>query len=560
MTIAAGQLDSSTISGRLRQRLSELGVVVVLLKPSGECELIGPRRREHELIFGSQIFTNITRAKLRELSHSVGHPTVIWPGLTLVPIGPNQGIATFKPTSNDTTVIAAALLSQDLLHSEQFSRICDAVGIDLQAAVARFDQEVLFSNMEAERLAQVITWMDRDAADLGWRLHELHDLSWELAGTYEELSLLYKLSMSMVVDHPPQAFLEQACHEMREVVGLRWLAIQPSPTEHGFANLKVPVCVDNQSRINADDVRRLGPKLIERMHDRIEPVILDDARVLGIDGMDRVAHSLLLTPLHIEGQPLGLLYGADKIDPGSGLSTVDSKLCASLGSSLSIYLKNVLLYDDMHSMFLGTLHALSTTIDAKDSYTHGHSERVALVGKQLAKAAGLDDHTVERIYLSGLVHDVGKIGVPEAVLTKPGRLTKEEFDLIKKHPEIGARILEGIRQMEDLIPGVLYHHEAWDGGGYPHGLAGRDIPLFGRVLALADAFDAMSSDRTYRNAMPMHKVLDEVRRCSGKQFDPDLADIFVGLDFSAYQEMIEQHKNRINKQEKEELVSSPEVP
>ena len=164
-----------------------------------------------------------------------------------------------------------------------------------------------------------------------------------------------------------------------------------------------------------------------------------------------------------------------------------------------------------------------------------------MMSRQLAQAAGLDDDTVERVYLSGLVHDVGKIGVPEAVLTKPGKLTKEEFELVKKHPETGARILQGIRQMNDLIPGVLHHHESWDGSGYPHGLAGRDIPLFGRIIGLADAFDAMSSDRTYRNAMPMHQTLDEVRRCSGKQFDPDLADVFVGLDFEPYLNLIEKH-------------------
>jgi len=269
--------------------------------------------------------------------------------------------------------------------------------------------------------------------------------------------------------------------------------------------------------------------------------VLDDARVLGIPGLEHHAQNLLITPLHVEGKQLGILYGAGNNDQGSGFSTIDSKLCASLGSSLSIYLKNLLLFEDMHSMFLGTLHALSITIDAKDSYTQGHSERVALISKQLAKAAGLDDPTVERIYLSALVHDVGKIGVPEAVLTKPGKLTNEEYGLVKKHPETGARILEGIRQMQDLIPGVMHHHESWDGRGYPDGLAGHDIPLFGRIIGLADAFDAMSSDRTYRNAMPMNKVLDEVRRCSGTQFDPELVEIFLTLDFTQYLDMIEQH-------------------
>ncbi len=543
MTQVIGHPDPSAFSGRLRQRLAELGAAVVSINHNGQCKLIGPYRWEHELIVGSAPFVAAVRSLRKELFDSTGRWMNLWPGLTLVPM---HTTATREHAGNHpgtAPVLAALLLGEKVLDSEQFSRVCDARETDLRAAISKFDTDALMSDHESERLAQVIGWMARDAADLGWRLHELHDLSWELAGSYEELSLLYKLSTSMVVDHPPQDFLEQACAEMREVVGLRWLAIQLSTTEPGFEDLSVPVCVDSQSSYDLVGIRKIGLQLIEAMGGRTEPVILDDARVLGIPGLEKFAHSLLVTPLHVDGKPLGLLYGADKIDAGSGFSTVDSKLCASLGSSLSIYLKNVLLYEDMHSMFIGTLHALSTTIDAKDSYTQGHSERVALMSRQLAEAAGLDSHTVQRVYLSGLVHDVGKIGVPEAVLTKPGKLTKEEYDLVKMHPETGARILEGIRQMQDLIPGVLHHHESWDGRGYPFGLAGMDIPLFGRILGLADAFDAMSSDRTYRQAMPMHKVLDEVRRCSGKQFDPELADIFVKLDFTPYLNMIEEHHN-----------------
>jgi HD-GYP domain-containing protein (c-di-GMP phosphodiesterase class II) len=535
-----GHPDTSASSGRLRQRLAELGAAVLSFGPGGKATLIGSARWEHTLVVGSPMFAAAVCSRWGELSQQSGRPVNLWPGLVLVPMYPVSNRKVNGDTQTDT-VTAAMLLGTDFLGSEQLCRLCDTSGMDLRATAAKFDADALMSEGESHRLAQVIGWMVRDADDLGWRLHELHDLSWELAGSYEELSLLYKLSTSMVVDRPPQAFLEEACAEMCEVVGLRWLAIQLSQDEPGFTDLPVPVCVDRLSSFDEAGIRALGPRLTEALGNRTDPTILDDARVLGIPGLERFAHSLLVTPLHIDGKPLGLLYGADKIEAGSGLSTVDSKLCTSLGSSLSIYLKNVLLYEDMHSMFIGTLHALSTTIDAKDSYTQGHSERVALMSRQLAEAAGLDKHTVERVYLSGMVHDVGKIGVPEAVLTKPGKLTKEEYDLVKMHPETGARILEGIRQMKDLIPGVLHHHESWDGRGYPHGLSGLDIPLFGRIIGLADAFDAMSSDRTYRNAMPMHKVLDEVRRCSGKQFDPELADIFVGLDFAPYLDMIERH-------------------
>lgn len=536
-------LDTSAVSGRLRQRLDELGVTLVSLCVDGGARILGPGRWEHRLIVGSPVFASAVRSHWDRLAGGPKSSVDLWPGLSLVPLCPGAGGGFGGGGSGGDRLTVALILDCELPKSEQFQRVCDTSQTDIRAAVTKLNPEGLISHREARRLAQVIGWMARDAHDLGWRLNELHDLSWELAGAYEELSLLYKLSTSMVVDHPPQSFLADACAEIREVVGLRWLAIQLSPTEPGFADLSVPVCIVDNTELDASLIREMGPRLIEAIGGRTEPTIVDDARSLGVPGLERIANSLLVTPLHVDGKLLGLLYGADKIGPGSSLSTVDSKLCASLGSSLSIYLKNVLLYEDMQSMFLGTLHALSTTIDAKDSYTQGHSERVALMSRQLAQGIGLDEQTVERVYLSGLVHDVGKIGVPEAVLTKPGKLTNEEYELVKKHPETGARILEGIRQMHDLIPGVLHHHESWDGSGYPHGLKGPAIPLFGRIIGLADAFDAMSSDRTYRAAMPMSRVLDEVRRCSGKQFDPDMTDVFIGLNFEPYLDMIREHRH-----------------
>jgi HD-GYP domain-containing protein (c-di-GMP phosphodiesterase class II) len=150
---------------------------------------------------------------------------------------------------------------------------------------------------------------------------------------------------------------------------------------------------------------------------------------------------------------------------------------------------------------------------------------------------------VERVRIAGLVHDIGKIGVPEEVLRKPGKLTDEEFEMMKAHPAIGHHILQDIPQLADVLPGVLHHHERYDGRGYPHGLAGEDIPLMARIIALADSFDAMSSTRTYRAAMSRETVLTEIRRCAGAQFDPELAERFVKLDFRAYDEAAARHKS-----------------
>ena len=192
-------------------------------------------------------------------------------------------------------------------------------------------------------------------------------------------------------------------------------------------------------------------------------------------------------------------------------------------------------------LFVGSIRALLAAVEAKEPYTRGHSERVAHVAAQLAAAIGLPEKQVELYRVTGLVHDIGKIGVAEAVLRKPGRLEPEEFEQIKLHPEIGYRILRDVAAMHDAIPGVLHHHEKWDGKGYPHGLSGEQIPLIARVLALADSFDAMSSNRSYRSALPREKVLAEIARCAGTQFDPKLAPIFVGLDLTSFDELLATH-------------------
>jgi HD-GYP domain-containing protein (c-di-GMP phosphodiesterase class II) len=149
--------------------------------------------------------------------------------------------------------------------------------------------------------------------------------------------------------------------------------------------------------------------------------------------------------------------------------------------------------------------------------------------------------------MAGLLHDVGKIGVPEAVLQKPGKLEPEEFEQMKKHPAIGARILADIKQVKDILPGVLHHHERYDGKGYPAGLAGENIPLVGRIICLADCFDAMTSNRTYRKALPLEVALTEIRRCSGTQFDPRLAEAFLKTGSEQFRELLKDHQEQTKK-------------
>ncbi len=169
---------------------------------------------------------------------------------------------------------------------------------------------------------------------------------------------------------------------------------------------------------------------------------------------------------------------------------------------------------------LGALRAMSSAMDIRDPYTFGHSQRVATLARELARLLGLDESASQEIYLAGMLHDIGKIGIPDAVLLKQSRLSEAEYAVIKNHPEIGYRIVEGIRHLHFALPGILHHHERWDGQGYPHGLRAESIPVMARILAVADAYDAMTSSRAYRRAMTARQALQAITAGSGIQWDP----------------------------------------
>ena len=182
-----------------------------------------------------------------------------------------------------------------------------------------------------------------------------------------------------------------------------------------------------------------------------------------------------------------------------------------------------------HDMFEQTAEALASAIDAKDPYTNGHSRRVAEYSLKIAKAAGKSEEECERVYFAALLHDVGKIGVPSSIINKKGRLTDEEFEQIKRHPILGGQILSTIKQSPWLSIGARYHHERYGGRGYPEGLKGEEIPEIARIIAVADAYDAMTSNRSYRNAIPQHIVREEIVKGMGTQFDPEFSKAMLHM-------------------------------
>ncbi len=187
----------------------------------------------------------------------------------------------------------------------------------------------------------------------------------------------------------------------------------------------------------------------------------------------------------------------------------------------------ITLEDQFHALFREAVRSIISALEAKDPYTHGHSLRVSEYALLIGEALKLSKEELLNLELGALLHDVGKIGTPEHILLKPGRLTKEEFEIMKKHPVGSAEILSHIELLKDVVPIVKYHQERMDGLGYPDGLKGDQIPLLSRIVYIADAFDAMTSDRPYRKALPVQQAYDELLRCAGDQFDPQLAALFM---------------------------------
>jgi HD-GYP domain-containing protein (c-di-GMP phosphodiesterase class II) len=239
-------------------------------------------------------------------------------------------------------------------------------------------------------------------------------------------------------------------------------------------------------------------------------------------------------PLVVEKKHVGMFLGLNKA--GKDFDSFDVGLMNAVANQTSVFLENSRMYAQLRDLLMGVLHSLTDSIDAKDPYTCGHSRRVAKISRRLAQARGLPPERVQHIYLAGLLHDVGKIGVPEAVLLKEGRLTDEEYESIKQHPGIGAKILRRIPHLTPIVSGVLTHHERPDGTGYPDGLTHSQIPIEGLIIGLSDCWDAMTTHRTYRRALGLEEARSELRRCAGTQFDATLVEIFLSWDLESLTE------------------------
>ncbi|WP_394121097.1 HD domain-containing phosphohydrolase [Planococcus donghaensis] len=244
-----------------------------------------------------------------------------------------------------------------------------------------------------------------------------------------------------------------------------------------------------------------------------------------------VTKSMITVPLAVKGKVLGALQLLNKKDIAF-FSEQDISLAVALANQSALALHNSQMYDELQRMLLSMIRTLAKVLDARDPYTAGHSERVAKYSLWTAQKLGFDAQACEELYKAALLHDIGKIGIPDDILRKPGRLTEEEYAAIKQHTVIGADILSNMEPkdaMEHAIETALSHHERLDGTGYPQGLAGEDIPLFARIVGVADAFDAMTTARSYSKGLSFRLGAEELLRCRDTLFDRQVVDAFAEI-------------------------------
>jgi len=241
---------------------------------------------------------------------------------------------------------------------------------------------------------------------------------------------------------------------------------------------------------------------------------------------DKPRRSFISYPLMAKGRVVGVL-NLVRIGNYSSFSPGQINSLSIIASKASSAIENSLLYENLEEAYLNILTALANAVEARDIYTRGHTERVWYMAEIIAREMGWDAEKLWEVKIGGILHDIGKIGIPDSILNKPGELTPEEFEIMKAHPAQGAKILEGISFLSPSLPYILYHHERFDGQGYPFGLRQEKIPIQGRLLAVVDTFDAMCSDRPYRKRKGVSVALKEIEDCAGTQFDPEIAQIFL---------------------------------
>ncbi|MBI3467009.1 MAG: HD-GYP domain-containing protein, partial [Planctomycetes bacterium] len=358
---------------------------------------------------------------------------------------------------------------------------------------------------------------------------ELESLSQQIGNTYEEITLLHRLTTNLRISSSHTELGRMALQWLAAAVPAQGLAmllhsVDSDSDPLGAERDAAPVLLTHgDCPVDTERFLQLLKYLQIRPTDG--PRVMNTSVTGAADWPCPGIRELVVAPLAEGEHELGWIAAINH-DSGKEFGSIEATLLSSVAAILGIHSGNLDLYRQQADLLAGIVRALSSAIDAKEPCTCGQSDRVARVAVRLARELGCPPEVLKVVYLSGLLHDIGKIGVDDRILRKPDKLTSEEFEHIKTHTLIGHRILIDLKQLGQVLPVVLHHHESWDGSGYPDRLAGEQIPLLARIVAVADSFDAMASDRPYRKGMPDEKLDGIIRSGAGTQWDPRVVDAF----------------------------------
>ncbi|MFG0331492.1 MAG: HD-GYP domain-containing protein [Phycisphaerales bacterium] len=389
--------------------------------------------------------------------------------------------------------------------------------------------------------ANLLSEMWRDLNEVDQARTAIAQFTENSTDLYRSLQFMVGASSTKAIINRPQSFLDYMANETRAVLGYRHLAIiiEPSMAETLAIEDPLVLSTGDDDRDCEDLIAAIIESWTEAQHET-GAVLTTDGETAAIE---RLGLPIIVQPIVTRSFVAGAMIAAGKRGPDPDYESGEGRLLSSAAESIAIFFENRTLYSEQQSLFVGSVRALASAIDAKDPYTRGHSERVSWLGVEIARRLGMAGHNLEVVRISGLLHDVGKIGIPEAVLCKEGKLSDAEYEIVKRHPRVGFDILRDVPQLSPMLPGVLHHHERWDGRGYPSNLERDRIPRVARVLAVADAFDAMSSTRSYRPALSREEALSEIRTNAGVQFDPAMAAAMLDVDLTKYDLLLDLHRD-----------------
>jgi HD-GYP domain-containing protein (c-di-GMP phosphodiesterase class II) len=328
------------------------------------------------------------------------------------------------------------------------------------------------------------------------------------------LGALGRLANRLRLSESPERFKQLALTTLLDSLDAECVVWVPAPSGE-------PVCCSGPGVLDAVRMRRLVSET-PLQREQAEQYSIENHVQATAWGCDFPALRCVAVISADEKRPAGWLAALNK--RSADFAPSDIALMRPVASLLNVCGKNLGLYMDLKELLFGVVRALASAIDAKDPHTHGHSERVARIATCLGRHMNLTAEELSNLYLAGLLHDVGKIGVLDSVLKKPGKLTESEYRHVMSHVEIGMSILGELKRLRQVLPGIRHHHERYAGHGYPDGIHGEEIPLIARILAVADSFDAMTSDRPYRPGINPDEVATILRRGSGKQWDPKVIE------------------------------------